>query len=101
MRTNIITFALALGALFSTPAMSQVTPHEGIQDSSCEQIRAEIKAHVGTPSTPNTNLLHKLSGRTECKFSASEAYRAAFGDRTKSPIEQGVAGHRHHDDERD
>lgn len=62
---------------------------------SCEQIKAEIKAHTGEPSSPNVDLLKKLSGRNECEFTASEAYRAAYGDKV-IPIENNVHQHSEH-----
>ena len=80
-KSKILWFSIA--AAVTTPVVAQISSHAETPEISCEQIRAEIRGHVGIPATPNTNLLHKLSGRTECKFSTEEAYRAAFGDRPK------------------
>lgn len=51
------------------------------QEESCDQIRAEIRAQVGTPDKPNTILLGKVGANTKCRFTSAEAYRAAWGDK--------------------
>ncbi|MEZ5627769.1 hypothetical protein [Denitromonas sp.] len=48
---------------------------------SCEQIRAQIQAQAGVRDKPDTALLDTLSEHPECRFTAAEVYRAAFGDR--------------------
>ena len=63
---------------------------------SCDQIKSEIKAHTGNPSIPNIDLLKKISGRNECNFTASEVYRAAYGD-TAIKIENKINRHSEHD----
>ena len=50
------------------------------QTESCDQIRTLIKAQTGVPPKVNTELLQKLA-RPECRFSAAEVYRAAYGDK--------------------
>jgi hypothetical protein len=54
----------------------------------CEQIRAEIMEIKGLKVTPNTELLKKISLRSECQFTAAEVYRAAYGDKPLPPPEQ-------------
>lgn len=66
---------------------------------SCAQIRAEISAQTGLLPKVNTELLGKLSDRADCKFTAAEAYRAAYGDK---PIPKSEVGDRpRHDDDDD
>jgi hypothetical protein len=48
---------------------------------SCEQIRGQINRQTGMLPAVNTRLLQNLSLRQDCRFSAAEVYRAAFGDR--------------------
>lgn len=54
-------------------------------EASCQEIRVEIAAHVGLVDKPNIDLLSKISGRGECRFTADEAYRAAFADNPVPP----------------
>jgi len=68
------------------------------QEMSCEQIRSEIEAQSEVRTTANTDLLRKISGRTDCRFSGPEVYRAAFGTRPL-PKEEPHKTHRHDDDD--
>jgi hypothetical protein len=83
----------------SASALAQSPANVAQPEISCEQIRSEIAAHVGIPAKPNTELLRKLSGRTECKFTAQEAYRAGFGDKPLPVSEQSSEHDHHHDDD--
>ena len=47
----------------------------------------------------NTELLQQLSTRQECRFSAAEVYRAAYGD--KSLPRQEPRSRRNHDHDND
>ncbi|TVO63624.1 hypothetical protein [Denitromonas ohlonensis] len=61
---------LSASALAQTPSMA-----------SCEQIRTQIQAQVGIRTKPDTAMLDILSEHPECRFTAAEVFRAAFGDR--------------------
>jgi hypothetical protein len=65
---------------------------------SCEQIRAQIKAQTGDLPKPEIAMLEKLGARSECRFSAAEVYRAAYGDK---PMPQKERRANHHDDDDD
>jgi hypothetical protein len=66
---------------------------------SCQQLREQIRAQTGILSKPDTELLQKLGARPECRFSAAEVYRAAYGDK---PLPRKEAGsHRTHDHDED
>jgi hypothetical protein len=71
------------------------------QAESCDQIRTLIKAQTGVPPKTNTELLQKLA-RPECRFSATEVYRAACGDKPM-PINDVVRyrTRRDHDEDHD
>jgi len=74
------------------------------QEASCQEIRAAIAAHVGLVTKPNIELLSKISGRSECQFTAAEVYRAAFADNPVPPRSEESRqkternGHDDHDD---
>lgn len=72
-----------------------------IQEESCDQIKAEIRAHTGIPAKPNTTLLSKVGANNGCRFTSAEAYRAAWGDKPL-PVDD-RRGHRsegrEHDDD--
>ena len=72
-----------------------------IQVDSCEQIRARIKAQVGVLPKADTDLLQKLGAQPECRFSAAEVYRAAYGDKpmpiNDSGSRRAKRDHDHHD----
>ena len=79
-----------------TNANSASSPAE-----SCDRIRTLIKAQTGVPPKTNTELLQKLA-RPECRFSAAEVYRAAYGDKPM-PINDAVRHRtrRDYDDDHD
>lgn len=64
------------------------------QTETCEQIRVQIKAQTGVLTRPDTVLLGKVGARPECRFSAVEAYRAAWGDK---PMPKDQPRNRRHD----
>ncbi len=68
---------------------------------SCEQIRAQIKAQTGDLPSPEIGILEKLNAHPECRFSATEVYRAAYGDKPMPQRERQDrrANHRDHDDD--
>lgn len=72
-----------------------------LQPESCDQVRAEINAQVGVLPKVNTGLLQKLGSRSDCRFTAAEVYRSAYGD--KPMPRNDSRGHRsrrhHHDDD--
>lgn len=68
------------------------------QEISCDQIRGEINAQSGALEVANTDLLRKISGRTDCLFTAPEVYRAAYGTKPL-PKEEPREEHRHDDDD--
>lgn len=69
------------------------------QAESCEQIREHIKTQTGLFLKADTDLLQKLSARPECRFSAAEVYRAAYGDKPLPKTEQRGHQRRHDDDD--
>jgi hypothetical protein len=62
----------------------------------CDQIREEIKAVKGLAAMINTELLQKISLRSDCQFTSAEVYRAAYGDKPLPPPEP----YRQHNNER-
>jgi hypothetical protein len=56
-----------------------------VEAQTCEQIRGQIETITGLVPKADTELLQKLSMRQECRFSAAEAYRAAYGDKPAPP----------------
>jgi hypothetical protein len=80
-------------------AVHGATP--GVQEESCDQIRAEIQAHTGISAKPNTILLGKVGANNECRFFSSEAYRAAWGDKPlpKDDRQDRRSKGREHDDD--
>ncbi len=92
MRKHIsIICVFGLIALSANLAQAQAEP--------CEKIREQIKAQSGLLSKPDTDLLQKISARSECLFTAAEVYRAAYGDKPLPKPEQPVYGGRRHDDD--
>jgi hypothetical protein len=86
MRTVVV----ALLAVLAVPALA-ADP----QSETCEQIRARI----GQPPLADPDLLRSLSARTDCRFTAAEVYRAAYGDK---PLPKDQPHYRHdhrHDDD--
>lgn len=68
---------------------------------SCDQIRAEIKAHTGIPARPNTDLLRKVGANGSCRFSSAEAFRAAWADKPLPPQERHSERRRHREHDGD
>ncbi len=66
---------------------------------SCDQIRARIKAHTGLPDRPNTPLLAQVGENRQCRFTAEEAYRAAWGDKPMPKDSPGQKRARHREDD--
>ncbi len=82
-------------------AAAQAAAPAAPQAESCEQIRAEIRAHTGMPARPNTALLGKVGANRQCRFTSAEAYRAAWGDKPlpKGEPRERRTKHREHDDD--
>lgn len=73
---------LALGLL----AMLVMAAHAAeAPGQTCEQIREEIMAVKGLVAVTPTELLQKISLRSECQFTSAEVYRAAYGDMPLPP----------------
>jgi hypothetical protein len=94
MKTYLVVIAwLSLAAANANAA--------ALQPESCDQVRAQINAQVGVLPKVNTDMLHKLSSRPDCRFTAAEVYRSAYGDKPMPKNES--RGHRsrrhHHDDD--
>lgn len=70
-----------------------------VPPSTCEQLREQIQAQTGILPKPDTDLLQRLGARPECRFSAAEVYRAAYGDKPL-PRKAGRS-HRAHDHDDD
>lgn len=83
---------LPLVALFA-PCVNAAAP-DATADS-CEQIRARI----GVVPLADPDLLRQLALRKDCGFTATEVYRAAYGD--KPPAQERTVHRRHHHDEGD
>lgn len=81
--------------------LAAANANAAVQPESCDQIRTQINAQVGVLPKVNTEMLHKLGSRSDCRFTAAEVYRSAYGDK---PMPQNDSrGHRsrrhHHDDD--
>jgi len=64
----------------------------------CDQIREEIMAVKGLTAMINTELLQKISLRSDCQFTSAEVYRAAYGDKPLPPPE---SYHQHNNERHD
>lgn len=82
--------------LFGFVALFSLSSLIWAQEMSCDQIRSEIQAQSGVLVTANTDLLRKISGRTDCRFTAPEVYRAAYGTKP-SPKDEARREHHFHD----
>lgn len=51
------------------------------ETETCEQIRAQIKEQTGVLVKPDLKMLAKVGANKKCRFTAAEAYRAAYGDK--------------------
>jgi hypothetical protein len=89
-------YVIAGLVLVATSAMAQPAPTEP-----CEQIRTQIRGQTGILPKPDTDLLQKLSARSDCRFTAQEVYRAAYGDKPmpKNDPSPPYSSHNHHDDD--
>lgn len=47
----------------------------------CEEIRAAISGQTAVREKPDVELLDRIAVHTECRFTSTEAFRAAFGPR--------------------
>jgi hypothetical protein len=84
---GLLVFA-ALGANAATP-----------QTQTCQQVRERIQMQTGILPKADTGLLQQLSAHQECRFSAAEVYRAAYGDKPL-PRQEPRSGKKHgHDDD--
>lgn len=72
--------AIASIVILCFGVVQAATAAESLPES-CDHIRAQIKEHKGVPSKPNTTLLGKVGANKQCRFTAAEAYRAAWGDK--------------------
>jgi hypothetical protein len=70
-----------------------------MQAPSCEQLREQIQTQTGILPKPDTDLLQKLGARPECRFSAAEVYRAAYGDKPLPKKEARTYRKHDHDDD--
>lgn len=78
-------------------ALVGLSPISWSQEIPCDQLRIEINAQSEALVTANTELLRKISTRTDCRFTGPEVYRAAFGTRPLPKDNPRKA--RHHDDD--
>jgi hypothetical protein len=85
--------------VLGTAAVQAAAP--GTQAEACDQIRARIQAQTGLLARPDTALLEMVGLRPECRFSAAEAYRAAYGDRPMPVDQRRERRRRRHDDDDD
>ena len=88
-------YVIAGLVLYATSALAQPVPIE-----SCEQIRTQIRGQIGILAKADIDLLQKLSARSDCRFTAQEVYRAAYGDKPmpKNEPRPRHSGHDHDDD---
>jgi hypothetical protein len=90
-RSLLLTGLLFLAAFCANAATGQT--------QTCAQIREQIQMQTGILPKTNTELLQQLSTRQECRFSAAEVYRAAYGD--KPFPRQEPRSRRNHDHDND
>jgi hypothetical protein len=88
-----------LGQIVGLVVLLALSPVSWSQDISCDQIRIEISAQSEALVVANTDLLKKISGRTDCLFTAKEVYRAAYG--TKPLPKEEARNERRHDGDDD
>ena len=77
----------------ATPAVAQT--------ETCVQIRSQINAQTGILPKPDIALLEKLGAHPECRYSAAEVYRAAYGDQPMPINDRRERRGKHHDDDDD
>lgn len=83
---------LILGSLMALAAPVTAAP----EAETCDAIRAKI----GQLPPADAELLRTLAIRQECRFTAAEVYRAAYGDKPM-PKYRPRRHHRRHDDDDD
>lgn len=71
----------------------------GAKAETCMQIRERIVAQQEGPPKANADLLQRIAARTDCRFSAPEIYRAAYGNKPFPKV--GERGRRARNDEDD
>lgn len=86
-------------ALYTSTVQAATTA--AAQSETCVQIRAQINAQTGILPKPDTAMLEKLGNHQECRFSAAEVYRAAYGDKPmpKNDRSERRGKHRYDDDD--
>ena len=94
-------FAAVFGLLVLSSLSSLSSHAANPQPESCAQIRALINAQTDVLTRPNTTLLGQLSMHRECRFTAAEAYRAAYGAKPFPGGETGGKTHGRHRDRDD
>jgi hypothetical protein len=91
------TVLIMLATLWATVAYA-ASP-TAIDSNLCGEIRTQIQAQKGILSGPDTSLLQKLGAHGECRFTATEVYRAAYGDKPMPKSTSTDRQSRHHDDD--
>jgi hypothetical protein len=84
--------ALSFLLVLLAPCVGAAAPDRTTEN--CEQIRARI----GVAPLADPDLLRQLALRKDCRFTAAEVYRAAWGDKPPA-LEASVRGRHHHDDD--
>jgi hypothetical protein len=90
------TVLIMLATLWATAAYA-ASP-AAIDSTLCGAIRTQIQAQTGILATPDTALLQKLGAHGECGFTATEVYRAAYGDKALPKNTHSDRQRRHRDD---
>lgn len=88
---------LGLFAVSANAAETQVET----QAETCEQIRAQIKEQTGVLVKPDLKMLAKVGANKKCRFTAAEAYRAAYGDKPLPKSEPRARRDKHRDGDDD
>jgi hypothetical protein len=70
-------------------ALVSLSPITWAQEIPCDQIRLEIKAPSTVVAVANTDLLRRISGRADCRFTGPEVYRSAYGTKPLPRVEHG------------
>lgn len=78
-------------------AAAQAAPVSVTRADACPEIRARISAQTGLLPKPDTALLEQLGRHPECRFSAAEVYRAAYGDQPLPKNGRRERHRKHHD----
>lgn len=92
---------LSLFAVSANAAVTQVQTRAASQTETCEQIRAQIKEQTGVLVKPDLKMLAKVGANKQCRFTAAEAYRAAYGDKPLPKSEPRTRRDRHRDGDDD